>query len=496
MHFEQKIFGSNNNCNDFHDCLTSNKRVLIIGAGISGIGAARTLINGGLRPIILEARNRIGGRLCQKVLTQNLVAEKSIDDDNTDGECPEVVIQIGANWVHGLTNSNPMYKLAQKLNLNLHETSPDDYPGDDTLLFDGLEPITEDVYHRVLERYEWITDHVDSHVENGCDIALSDAFMLAFADSEEKFGKCCEVDRRCLNWCYDRVCIDSGMSIDKVSMRYYDGTASDGEQGEGLVKGGFFQLFQHLFDEVSSSLEIKFDHVVQSIVTNEDSGEVTVTCTNGQIFIADSCIVTIPLGVLQTDAVQFIPRPPQLDRMCKMQFGLMNLVWLWYPKQFWPAGYNFFGVARDELTEPTFTTFLVPPMCDQFGVNQNIVMCQTFGEFAKKIETMSEAEIAHLATTELKKIFGQDIPDACGCVHSSWSSESFSLGSYSCAPPVDLTGTATDEWCEDSGVQGLYFAGEATHQMHQGTAHGSYISGIREATKILLSFGIDRKSVV
>jgi monoamine oxidase len=107
------------------------KRVIIVGAGASAMGAARTLIAAGVKPIILEARDRMGGRLFAHELTQNL----SHDENKSDAK---VTVQLGANWIHGLdANINPMFKVAQKLGLRLHQTSPDDEPGDDVLLFDS-----------------------------------------------------------------------------------------------------------------------------------------------------------------------------------------------------------------------------------------------------------------------------------------------------------------------------------------------------------------------
>ena len=63
------------------------QRVVIVGAGASGIGAARTLITAGIKPIILEANSRIGGRLFMHQLSQNL-----LNDNKTSSE---VTIQLG-----------------------------------------------------------------------------------------------------------------------------------------------------------------------------------------------------------------------------------------------------------------------------------------------------------------------------------------------------------------------------------------------------------------
>ena len=199
-----------------------------------------------------------------------------------------------------------MYKYAQHLNLSLHPTSPDDYPGDDVLLFDvdcssnssdvtttalsivnrnlfaywtvnmfhwlnnkvcntlnyimgtsggkftGIHsylPIISDIhlhsshtinnktcnkckyslvtqerYKEVLKRYEWITDNIDIHVHPSHDCCLSEAFKNATVASEDPslpYGPLTPADRRCLNWCFDRIAIDSGLPVHKVGLHVF-----------------------------------------------------------------------------------------------------------------------------------------------------------------------------------------------------------------------------------------------------------------------------------
>jgi len=348
-----------------------------------------------------------------------------------------------------------------------------------------------------------MTDNVGMLILPNLDMPLADALRCMLAASEDEalpYGKASEMERRCLNWCFDRVAIDSGLMLDHVSLKYYSTTASDGEFGEAVVQGGYYQIFQHLVDEVKDSLDIRLGATVTNVVAlnpmGQDDAKVVVTCEDGRTFTADSVICTVPVGVLKSEIINFSPRPPQLDFLCDMQMGLMNLVWVWYPHKFWPEGYNFVGVSRAEGTAPTFSTFLTPPMTDQFGNPQAIVMCQTVGQFAQDLESMSDADLAAHATKLLRGIFGDmEVPDAVGCAHSAWLGEKFSAGSYSCpglvTPSKSVKATNSTEFVTESGHPLMYFAGEATHRMHQGTAHGAYISGIREATKLLLSFGID-----
>ena len=418
------------------------KRVVVIGAGASGIGAARTLSAAGAEVIILEGRDRIGGRMRKHCLTKNLLnisgAETSVDHF--------VNIQLGANWIHGMeAATNPMFEVAQKLGLELHQTSSDDDPGDDVILFDsgdfkradssdsdiftkvGYSRVTKEDYHESLSRYEWIKEYVD-HIQFNYekhDISLQAAFDLALKASEsEIFGPCPPAQRRCLNWMYDRVSIDLGAHISKVSLNCYAEGVSDGQGGEALVKHiGYSGILDHLATEFP--LDIRLNRQVASIAVLDaapsslsEFGEsaifdhpseeelekmgaelqhctlknghfVCVTCTDGETFVADACIVTVPVGALQAESIAFQPRPPSvITSVCSsLKLGLMNLVWLWYPHVFWPEECNFLGVARDrdganagdnvgDNTIVKFSTFLVPPVFDNFGVRQPVLMCQ------------------------------------------------------------------------------------------------------------------------
>lgn len=80
-------------------CPTQMTSVVVVGAGLSGIGAARHLASNGLRPVVLEAREKVGGRISCFHLEQNL------SQNGNDGNF--VVVQMGefTGHVHtGLSN--------------------------------------------------------------------------------------------------------------------------------------------------------------------------------------------------------------------------------------------------------------------------------------------------------------------------------------------------------------------------------------------------------
>jgi hypothetical protein len=418
----------------------SRIRAVIIGAGPSGIGAARTLFQAGIDPIILEARDRIGGRMWSTTLTPNLQNAKrknSCSSRDSEGEEDvEVTIQLGANWIHGLSSEfNPMFERAKLLNLPLHPTTSDDEPGDDVILFDSgpaVHPvdaignlsdppsdkwksmnmfprISEPDYKLVLRRYYWIRERFDqfSSADDGI-LTLSQSFEYALSCSENELGPCDPVQRRCLNWIFDRILIEwAEESLENLQTSVYASTGSDGAFGEALVGGGYFQVLEDLALEYP--LTVYLNHVVESVTMNDEEKHIEIRCANGSLFIADYCIITIPVGVLNSKRVGFTPHIPSAitNTTSKVTMGLMNLVWMLFPAFFWPEDVNFFGVARDSSKAASFTTFLAPPMLDQFGHRQPILMCQVTGELAREVEALSDENIAAKAVAVLRSMFGQ-----------------------------------------------------------------------------------------
>lgn len=422
---------------------SEEKIVIIIGAGASGIGAARTFMQAGINPIILEARDRIGGRMCATVMTKNLLPRSK--------RTPEkVTVQLGANWIHCLDDSNPFYVVAKKLGLNLHMTSSDDEPGDDVVLFDagadsnapadpnGVTPyfrINQTEYEEALRRYEWIRDHFEELFSK--QMQMKECFEKILKASEEFFGPCSDTHRRCFNWFFDRVSIDLASPLESAATDSYLEVETTGLHGEALVEGGYFQVLDHLASEYP--LDIRLNHVVHTIKYLERKGVpiVRVVCNNGQIFDADACLVTLPVGVIQANDVSFVPAvPKQISALCsEVKAGLMNIVWLWYPTMFWPENCNFLGVAHNGSALVEFGTFLAPPIKDQFGKRQPVLMCQVIGKFAEAIEFMTEDEVAEQATNVLRAMFGAGaVPDAVGCLRSNWKNDRFSRGSWTHIP--------------------------------------------------------------
>lgn len=488
-------------------------KVVIVGAGPAGIGAARLLNRIGIETTILEATDRIGGRVRSTVLPNNLQSQR-VYADHEEGkeeiEQDSCTVHLGANWIHGLDEFNPMYCVAKKLGLTLHETSSDDEPGEDVLIMDktelGYVELPKESFNSALERYDWVRDYL-FEIEDGLDEIDNDLhkqLVNGMKESETVFGPCSDVDWRCFHWLIDRASIDMAKPLERLSLNNFTFGESDGEHGEALVLEGYVKILEYLATE--QQLDIRLKHIVREIAFSESG--VLVHCSNGESIHADYCIVTVPLGALNKESIEFTPSVPRaIDAIQKQKrMGLMNLVWLRFPKAFWPAGYNFFGLTRTSSDPVTFSTFLVHPnMRNRRGEKQAVLMCQVYGDFATKIESMTDREVADEALLVLRRVFGEEsVPDVTGCTHSAWGKDPFAGGSWvhllaereECDAELESNkrADAGDHFLKndmyENKCERVLYAGEAASKMYLGTAHGAYMSGRDTAMQIMEARGI------
>lgn len=459
--------------------------------------------------ILLEGSDRYGGRVHELIIhnetlqhqskQENPSSSSSQGKDSHPISSQHIVVQLGANWIHGLVEErNPMYSYAKKLNLSLQETSSDESPGLDVLLMDRLAHdqtrlIPDDIYRQILEKYLWIQDNLESY--RGDDITLGKGLELSILACEKRFGLS-DVERGCLNWFLDRLHICLATRLDNISLQDYIDSEEDGEGGEALVLGGYYQIIRHLVDEYP--IPIRYNHIVKSIATHHtedsahesDTNKILIECSNGKKFIAEKCILTVSVGVLQNNQIYFHPKEPEVIRCIKGLFtlGLMNTVWIWFPYSFWPGDFKFIGVARQIDEKIQFSTILVPEVHDNHGERQAVLMCQVVDDLAISIESLDDNQTAKLLISELQLLFPMaTIPEPISCKHSSWGSDPFVKGSWAYVNyPSPYT---VDDFHRLNRMSmescGLAYAGEAVGKCFTGTVHAAYISGIDTARELL-----------
>ncbi len=232
-----------------------------------------------------------------------------------------------------------------------------------------------------------------------------------------------------------------------------------------LLPNGYGQLVAHL----SRGLQIRPDTAVTRI--DHRGTTVTLTTTQGTV-TADRVIVTVPLGVLKTDAIAFDPPLPEAKSQAiqRLGFGLLDKVVLRFDEPHWAAEPDVFGVVGADAPVSDVLNGL------RFSDTPLLVGLRAAGNALDR-EALSD----RAAVEQVRATLG--LPEPAGALVTRWAADPFARGSYSFL----AVGSSPDDQralAEPVGDR-LHFAGEATQEEFFATVHGAYLSGLREAERIL-----------
>lgn len=452
---------SNNlsSCEDFHvhgsfspfEKQPSSPSVIVIGGGISGIAAARALTNASFKVTLLESRNRIGGR---------------VHTDYSFG-CP---VDIGASWLHGVCNENSLAPFIRLLGLKLYRTS-----GDNSILYDhdlesyalfGLDgrQVPQELVSKVGEMFEKILkEAVKVRDEHQDDMSVMHAISIVLDKHPElrQEGLADEV----LQWYICRMEAWFAADVDAISLKNWD--------QEDVLTGGHALMvhgYNPLIEALAEGLNIRLNHRVQKIV--QRNNRVLVIVEGGRNFVADAAIITVPLGVLKANLIEFEPRLPdwKLSAISDIGVGMENKVALRFNDVFWP-NVEVLGVVAPRSYSCGYFLNL------HKATGNPVLVYMAAGSFAVDLEKLPDDEAVDFVMLQLQSILPR-APRPEQYLVSRWGSDIDSLGSYSC----DLVGKPPDLYERfRAPLDNLYFAGEAASVDHSGSVHGAYSSGLSAA---------------
>jgi monoamine oxidase len=467
---------------------TKPSDVLIIGAGAAGLAAARDLSLAGHQVIVLEARDRIGGRI---------FTYKNPSEPNP--------IELGAEFVHG--KSPELWRLAQRAHLELSPVSERHW-----YFENGKLSKSHDFWIKI----ERLNEKMKS---SGPDQSFKD-FLASLPDDEETLRAKAMAVRYVEGF--------HAANIERIGVKglIKANQAADSIEGDKSFRflNGYDSLAQALRAEAESyGATIYLNTVVSEILWSGDRIEAVCKGVNGDNSFAASCaIVTLPLGVLQASpgqpaAVRFVPElPPAKQTAIKnLEMGHVIRIVLSFRERFWEklkfwdqnnnpvkfadAGFIHYPDAplptwwtQLPIRAPVLVGWLGGPNADRIGQGRTLtpeVADRTHPDGDRLAEPAGEvldSFIVDQAMTSLAQIFdvstGYIRDRLAACHFHNWQHDPFSRGAYGYVPVEGLD----DQRALSRPVDGmLFFAGEATSPGHIGTVHGAIMSGQRAAREIL-----------
>ena len=417
--------------------------VIVIGAGMSGLAAAKDLQSKGKKVILLEAQNAIGGRT---------VTDRSLG----------VPLDLGASWIHGV-NKNPIAALASTLNL---ATSPTNYDAIQRYDYDGRE-ITDTEDTLVDKNYSTLM----SAVSKAQRAAKQDQSLGVTINSINATKTYTPFEQRAIQYSVNtEIEHDYAADVSVMSLKYWDQDSDFGGQ-DVLITQGYDQITSYL----ASGLDIRLSTIVTEI--NYAKTTVNVMTSNGT-YTAPKLIITTPLGVLKKGVIKFTPSLPasHTTAIGRLGMGLLNKLYLRFPYKFWNNQEQLLGYIGLEKGRWAEWYDL------QHVTNQPILLGFNSASFAATAEAYTDQQTVASAMSVLRTIYGAAAPDPLGYKMTRWGKNSWSFGSYSY---VALGSSPSDCDVFTKSINSrLYFAGEHTNRAYIGTVHGAYLSGLRASGQI------------
>jgi monoamine oxidase len=412
--------------------LPSSVDVAIIGAGAAGLGAANALKEAGLSGIVLEARDRVGGRA------------------HTIKASPEVTFDVGCGWLHS-ADRNSFVKIAEALDFEINRNLP---PWRERAYGKAFPQQDRDDFIRALDAFY---DRAEKAAAEA-DRAGRDAPASVCLEPGNRWNPMIDAISTYINGC----------ELDLVSILDMD--AYEDTDINWRVRRGYGALIAAYGASCPLALNCEvtlIDHSGKRVRIETSKGTLT----------AAQVIVTVPTNLIANEAIRFHPPlPAKVDAARGLPLGLADKVTLALDE---PEALPVEGNLRAATMRTAMGTYHLRP----FG--QPCIEGFFGGRFAQSLEDAGPGALAAESINEIVSILGSDFRRKLKpLAESRWAHDPFAQGSYSHALP----GHAGDREVLALPVNGrLFIAGEATSPEFFSTAHGARDSGDRAAEEMLAS---------
>ncbi|CAF1291283.1 unnamed protein product [Rotaria sordida] len=376
--------------------------VVIIGAGAAGLAAGIGLQSTNLTFLILEARNRVGGRA------------------HTDFETfTPTPIDLGASWIHSYGPKNALYNYHKSFDKDQTRTRP---VGKRLRLDYNGQPFSSETLFHAKKIYSKIFQHLELYSYN----AKKDQDQSIEQFIQSKYQRLVPTDgpiKRLVGLFVSGSEQYEGSNFTDLSAKQY-GIGSD-SGGDRWVSFGYGNLLERIANK--HNLPIRLNTLVIQIDTT-DPERIAITISNDPAIIyCRRVIITIPLGCLKRDTISFVPSLPEWKHQAiqQMGMGLMNKLIVQFSQNFWDHNLRSFSHACNERRGRFRFTICIPPPA-------NILILFVTGAFARELEILTDTQILEQVMKFLRQIFPRaTIPDPINYKFTRWLQDPLAYGSYS-----------------------------------------------------------------
>jgi|TARA_B110000977_G_scaffold56_1_gene155 monoamine oxidase len=406
---------------------SANPDVVIVGAGTSGLSAAKKLKKNGFSVVVLEAKAFVGGRCI------------------TDKSTFRTPFDIGGSWLHSAV-INPLARLAEENGISLHKKS-----WDWTWVYSNGTLLTP----------QQVKEYGKYHTSMW--LAANQAGAETLDQSVEKTLPQSPWKKLVKNLIAPMLSADPDVTSSADVYQYADA------EGDWLLDGGLGTFIRNLHSDVNVVVNCPVSKV------NYSGKGVKIETPIGSIN-AKYVILTVSTSVLAAEHIKFTPQLPKwkLEAINLLPTGVLNKIGLEFDPG-WQEAHQ--GESVNYLVgESDFCTI-------NFGFyDTNLAVGFVAGRFAEQLEKEGVGAATNFCIEGVKAVFGNNVTKYIQkTTETAWKGNLHTLGSYSYALPG-----AKDARLKLSATLGnrLFFAGEATMLNAQATVHGAYLSGIRAAEEI------------
>ena len=406
--------------------LLSSVDIAIIGAGAAGLGAAHALKNSGLGVVVLEARDRIGGRAW------------------TIQPAPGITFDVGCGWLHS-ADKNAFVDIARQLNFEFDKTRP---PWREQTFDKGFPLAERQDFIAALDAFY---DRAEAAAESGGDDTASH-----YLESGNRWNPMIHAISTYIN----------GTELDRVSIR--DMAAYEDTGINWRVRRGYGALLTAWGAPVPLALN------TQVTLIDHSGTRLRIDTSRGSL-LADKAIVTVPTNLIADEAIRFHPAlPHKVEAARGLPLGVDDKVMLALDD---PESLPKDGNLRGATMRTAMGSFHLRP----FG--EPCIEGYFGGRFARELEDAGEGALGAESIEQIVALLGSDFRRRLKpLAESRWARDPFARGAYSHALP----GHAADRAVLAAPVDSrLFFAGEATSPNFFSTAHGARDSGERAAREAM-----------